>query len=88
MPRARANSSSQTPTTRYVLGNNETPNQPVSEFLAKEFIRLKKIANEPMDCPICLDAICCDRCVCVLLCGHYGHYMCLQKQSICPLCRS
>lgn len=72
---------------RYILGNNETFNQPVSEFLSKEFVRLKKIANEPMDCSICLDSICCERCVIVLICGHYGHFMCLQKQSICPLCR-
>ena len=76
------------PNVRYILGNNETPNQPVSEYLTKEFVRLKKLANEQMDCSICLDSICCPRCCVVLQCGHYGHFMCLQKLSICPLCRA
>ena len=88
MPRAAATQTPPEPQVRYMLGNNETPNQPVGEFLAKEFFRLKKIANEPMECSICLDTICCDRCIVVLLCGHVGHFMCLQKQSICPLCRA
>lgn len=89
MPRQN-NAGTQTPpqTVRYILGNNETPNQPVSEFLAKEFMRLKGIANENMECSICLDTICCQRCCVVLQCGHYGHFMCLQKLSICPLCRA
>jgi len=88
---ARGNNiSTQTQSTsvRYILGNNETPNQPVSEFLAKEIVRLKGLAKETMDCPVCLEQICCNRCVVVLICGHYGHFMCLQKQSVCPLCRS
>lgn len=73
---------------RYVLGNNETPNQPVSVFLTKEFVRLKQLAGEPMDCSICLESICCVRCCVVLQCGHWGHFLCLQKQLICPLCRA
>ena len=48
MVRQNANNQTQTQTSvRYILGNNETPNQPVSEFLVKEFVRLKNIANEP-----------------------------------------
>lgn len=85
---ARGNSANASTQTRFILGNNETPNQPVGEFLAKEFVRLKGLANEQMDCSICLDPICCTRCVVVLMCGHWGHFMCLQKQSVCPLCRT
>jgi hypothetical protein len=73
---------------RYILGGNETPNQPVGEFLGKEFLRLKGIAKEPMDCSICLEQICCDKCVCLLACGHVFHYMCISKQTTCALCRA
>ena len=89
MPRQN-NAGTQTPqqTVRYILGNNETPNQPVSEFLAKEFMRLKGIANENMECSICLEPICCNKCICLLMCGHSFHFVCIQKQSVCALCRS
>ena len=73
--------------TRYVLGNNDVPNQPVGEFLGKEFLRLKSLANEPIECSICLSAICCDKCCCLLSCGHVFHYFCVSKVSVCPLCR-
>ena len=88
MPRQSAGTQTQQQPVRYILNNNETPNQPVSEYLSKEFMRLKGLAGENMDCSICLDPICCQRCICLLLCGHSFHYMCIQKQSICPVCRS
>lgn len=72
---------------RYTLGTQ--PNQPVSLFLARELFRLKAIANEPMECSICLDPICCDRCVCVLMCSHHFHYSCItqNESGCCPMCR-
>ena len=73
--------------TRYTLGTQ--PNQPVGLFLAREWFRLKAIANEPMECSICLEAICCDKCVCVLMCGHNYHYSCITQNLTgkCPLCQ-
>jgi hypothetical protein len=92
MVRQRADAGTQTQTqtqsVRYILGNNETPNQPVGEYLGKEFMRLKEIAKEPMECSICLDEICCNRCICLLTCGHHFHFMCIQRTSVCPLCRA
>jgi len=73
--------------TRFVLNNNVTPNQPVGAFLAKEIFRMKKQLNEELNCTICIEDICCDKCYCVLLCGHNFHYVCVSAESICPLCR-
>ena len=70
---------------RYIF--NESPNQPVGEFLGKEYMRLKENANEPLNCSICLGDICCDKCICLLMCGHSFHLLCIQKTQICPLCR-
>jgi hypothetical protein len=72
---------------RYILGENESPNQPVGEYLTKEYMRLKELASEKMECSICLTGIDCRMCCCLLSCGHSFHYICVKKVSICPLCR-
>ena len=73
--------------TRYVLNDNETPNQPVSHFFAKEWLRVKTTLNESLDCSICLEPIICPNCITVLLCSHSYHIQCIHTQKICPLCR-
>ena len=72
--------------TRFTLGTQ--PNQPVGSFLSKEYMRLKLQTNEPLECSICLEDICCNRCICVLMCGHHYHFECISKNQTgkCPLC--
>jgi len=74
------------PPKRLVLGTQ--PNQPVGFFLAKEIYRLKTLANEPLECSICLESICCNLCFSVLMCGHGYHYSCIVQNVTgkCPLC--
>jgi hypothetical protein len=62
-------------------------NHPVSFFLSKEIFRLRKLADEEMICPICLDEICCDKCNTILVCGHQFHLCCICKVEMCPMCR-
>ena len=74
-------------TTRYLIQSIDV-NSPVSDFLVSEFMRLKLLAKETMDCAVCLSEICCEKCFILLQCGHGYHYKCLAKISICPICRS
>ena len=67
-------------------------NRPVSTQLSKDYYRLKKIANEPLDpCSICLESVDCPRCFTLLPCGHYlcgSCYIRIIGEKKCPLCRS
>jgi len=73
---------------RFIL-HTHTPNQPVSMFLAKEVMRMKQILHEDLTCSICLETICCDKCICVLSCSHHYHFSCIQQNPTgkCPMCR-
>jgi len=87
-PRIRSDSASSTGSTRFVLNNNISPNQPVSRFLSQEVFKMKNQLNEELSCSICLESICCDKCYCLLLCGHGFHFVCISSQNICALCRA
>lgn len=78
---------STTEATRFVLNNNVSPNQPVGSYLSQEVYRMKKQLNEELNCSICLEEICCNKCYCMLLCGHGFHFICISSQVVCALCR-
>ena len=65
-------------------------NQPVSNHLTKEYYEMMKTLAKPMECSICLEAIDCKNCFCLLICGHSFHYNCISrvKPSKCPICRA
>lgn len=58
----------------------------VKDYLKNQFWELKK--NETMECSICLDNIDCQKCFCLLSCGHAYHLCCIIRCNTCPLCRS
>jgi hypothetical protein len=75
---------------RFILDAGLAPNQPVSMYLAKQIMKWKQTLQEDLTCSICLETICCDKCICVLMCGHHYHFNCIyQNQSgKCPMCRT
>ena len=78
------------PRTRSVL-NGESPNQPVSNHLTKEYYSMIKSLGKSLECSICIEPIDCDKCICLLLCGHSFHYSCIMRVEPpikCPLCRN
>ena len=75
---------------RFVIGApNLDFNQPVSMFLAKQIMKWKQTLQEDLTCSICLETICCDKCICVLSCSHHYHFSCIQQNQSgkCPMCR-
>ena len=77
------------------LDNNEyTPTyirisapMPVDEFLKNNYYDMKKKLGEKIECPICMEEICCKNCFTLLKCGHHLHLHELMKCSCCPVCR-
>ena len=59
----------------------------VKDFLKNQFWQLKKDKGETMECSICLSDIDCEKCFCLLTCGHNFHVCCIFKCTNCPLCR-
>ena len=60
----------------------------VSDYLKDDYYEIKKILKNKLECSICLDEICCKKCLALLPCGHSFHLSCLLKCSSCPLCRA
>ncbi len=59
----------------------------VAEYLKNSYFDMSVECNKKLDCPVCLEAICCKRCFSMLPCGHYYHLNCLIKLDKCALCR-
>jgi len=60
---------------------------PVQKTLSKKYYELIKNI-EKLDCPICYDEICCDKCFTLMSCGHYYHRDCVDNclTSRCSMC--
>ena len=68
--------------------DTQEPIRPVKDFLKNQVWNLYKEKNEKLECSICLDDICCQKCYTILTCGHSYHLSCVIKCKTCPLCRS
>lgn len=68
--------------------DTQEPIRPVKDFLKNQVWNLYKEKNEKLECSICLDNICCQKCYTILTCGHSYHLSCVIKCKTCPLCRS
>jgi len=62
----------------------------VSTYLRNNFFELTKKIEQKLECPICLEEICCKNCFSLLKCGHYFHTNCIFNihQPVCPVCRT
>jgi len=58
------------------------------DHLKNQMWDLLKTTNQKIECPVCLDEVCCKICYTVAVCGHSGHLSCLLKCKACPLCRN
>ena len=68
--------------------DTQEPIRPVKDFLKNQVWNLYKEKNEKLECSICLDNICCQKCYTILTCGHSYHLSCVIKCKTCPLCPS
>ena len=68
--------------------DTQEPIRPVKDFLKNQVWNLYKEKNEKLECSICLDNICYQRCYTILTSGHSYHLSCVIKCKTCPLCRS
>jgi len=59
----------------------------VSDFLKNNYFDMAQKLDIKLECPICLEDICCKRCFSLLPCGHHLHLNCLIRLDKCPLCR-
>jgi len=57
------------------------------DFLKNEYYNMAIQCNKKLDCVVCLEDICCRKCMAILPCGHYYHLSCLLQCKNCPLCR-
>ena len=69
----------------------EVQNAPVSEHLKQEFWRLKQLVKEDLgECPVCTEALDCQKCTLLLSCSHLICAQCwmkLRNPVKCPVCR-
>lgn len=63
--------------------------KPVKDFLKNQVWDLikSKSQNNEIECSICLEEICCQKCYTILTCGHSFHLSCIIKCNTCPMCR-
>ena len=94
MPRRRNNNNqfeNETPQ-QPILIHQQVPQKPVNymvnDYLKDDFYEMKLKLKQELECSICLDKICCKKCMCLLPCGHSFHLACLIKCNFCPLCRA
>jgi hypothetical protein len=60
----------------------------VGEYLKNNYYDMAKENGKSLDCPICMEDICCKKCFCLLPCGHAYHLSCLLPLDKCALCRN
>ena len=69
--------------------DTQEPIRPVKDYLKNQVWDL--IKNKPQDnkieCSVCLEDVCCQKCYTILTCGHSYHLSCIIKCHTCPLCR-
>jgi|TARA_A100001391_G_scaffold126651_1_gene86646 hypothetical protein len=71
---------------------NPTPKFDLKNFICADYLKnnyydMAKQLNRKIECPVCLEEICCQKCMSILPCGHVYHLCCLMKCDMCPLCR-
>jgi len=71
---------------------NPTPKFDLKKFICADYLKnnyyeMAKELNKKIECPVCLEEICCQQCMSILPCGHIYHLCCLLKCDMCPLCR-
>jgi hypothetical protein len=93
MPRRRNNNQFENEIPQQpILIQQQVPQKPVNymvnDYLKDDFYEMKLKLNQALECSICLDKICCKRCMALLPCGHSFHLACLLKCNFCPLCRA
>jgi len=59
-----------------------------ADYLRKNHYEMKKDLKKDIECSICLEKICCDKCYSLLTCGHEFCLRCVIRCRECPLCRS
>lgn len=59
----------------------------VGEYLKNNYYDMAKENGKELECPICMENICCKKCFCLLPCGHSYHLSCLLPLDKCALCR-
>lgn len=66
------------------------PIRPVKDFLKNQVWDLikSKTQDNDIECSVCLEQICCQKCYTMLSCGHSYHLCCIIKCKSCPLCRN
>ena len=68
----------------------EASNVIVTDFLKREFWRLKQLAKEELgECPVCQDELSCAKCTLLQSCGHCICATCWMRlaEPRCPVCR-
>ena len=71
------------------LFGGQTEEKTVSCYLAENYFDMCKQLKIDLECPVCMDKLCCKKCFCLLRCGHYFHLSCWMKTELnnCPTCR-
>lgn len=59
----------------------------VSDYLAHSYYDLMKETGKKIECPVCMEEICCKKCFTLLRCGHYCCLYEYIKMNKCPVCR-
>ncbi len=59
-----------------------------ADYLRKNHYEMKKDLKKEIECAVCLEKICCDKCYTLLTCGHEFCLRCIMRCPHCPLCRS
>lgn len=59
----------------------------VADYLKNNYFDMATECNKTLQCPVCLEDICCKKCMALLPCGHSYHLCCLIKLDKCALCR-
>ena len=67
-----------------------TKERKVLPFLNNNYFEMTQKLNQKMECPICLEQICCKNCFTLLICGHAVHTNCYynMEEPKCPMCRN
>lgn len=73
----------------FELPSQQDPIKPVKDFLKNQVWDLikSKPDNNEIECSICLEQVCCQKCYTILTCGHSFHLSCIIKCNTCPMCR-
>lgn len=63
------------------------PEDATTDFMRQEYIRLKELARELAECPVCLEELTTETTK-VGFCGHLVCTICRPRITDCPVCRN